>query len=431
MTLFSNMNRQQLATELDSLQTMYEEIKSQKLSLDMTRGKPSAQQLDIGSDLLTILDKSDVFAKDGSDCRNYGVPFGITEAREVFASILKTDAANIVIGNNSSLNLMFDTLMRSLVFGEIESAKPWQQIDGRKWLCPVPGYDRHFLVTETLGFELIAVPLNEDGPDMDMVEKLVANDPLILGMWCMPLYSNPDGFIYSEAVCERIASMKTAAPDFRILWDNAYAVHHLYADNRGSLPDILSLCEKAGNPNRVYEFASSSKITYAGAGISCIAANGDNLKRVKKYLSVQSIGPDKINQLRHARYLPDMEAIENVMSRQADIMRPKFEKTIEILQNELAPAGFARWNDPLGGYFVSLHVMQGTAKKVVALAKDAGVSLTPAGATYPYGNDPKDENIRIAPTFPSIGDIAKAIHILCVCAKLAAAQKLLEEVKSE
>lgn len=428
MTSFSDMNRQQLADELSSLRSTYADIQSQKLSLDMTRGKPSAQQLDLGSELLSILDKKDVFAKDGSDCRNYGVPFGITEAREVFAEIIKTNVENVIIGNNSSLNLMFDTLMRSLVFGEIESSKPWQFVEGRKWLCPVPGYDRHFLVTETLGFQLIAVPLNEDGPDMDIVEQLVENDPLVLGMWCMPLYSNPDGFIYSEAVCQRLASMKTAAPDFRILWDNAYAVHHLYADKRGTLPDILSLCAEAGNPNRVYEFASTSKITYAGAGISCLAANDGNMKRTKKYLSVQSIGPDKINQLRHARYLPNMEAIEAVMSKQADIMRPKFEKTIEILLTELAPTGFARWNNPLGGYFVSLHVMQGTAKKVVALAKNAGVSLTPAGATYPYGNDPRDENIRISPSFPSIEDIEKAIHVLCVCAKLAAAEKLLEEV---
>ena len=428
MTAISKMNRDQLSEEQKVLEKVFEEIKARKLSLDMTRGKPSSAQLDQGSELMTILAPKDVFAKDGSDCRNYGVPFGLVEARELFAQILDTEADRIIIGNNSSLNMMFDTLMRSLVFGEIESEKPWAQIEDKKWLCPVPGYDRHFLVTETLGFTLIAVPLREDGPDMDIVEKLVAEDPLIKGMWAMPLYSNPDGYIYSEDVCKRLAGMKTAAPDFRILWDNAYVVHHLYEDKKGSLPDILRLCVEMGNPNRVYEFASTSKITFAGAGISCMAANEENLKRAKKYLSVQSIGPDKLNQLRHVRYLPDLSAVTQVMEKQAGIMRPKFEKTVEILEKELGDSGIAHWNNPLGGYFVSLFVMPGTAKRVVALAKECGVALTPAGATYPYGIDPLDENIRIAPSFPSIEDVEKAIHILCVCAKMAAIQKRLEEV---
>ena len=428
MLSFLEMNHAQLSHELKTLTDRYENIKTQKLSLDMTRGKPCREQLDMGAPLLSNLKPDDVFARDGSDCRNYGLPLGIPEAREFFAEILGTKAEHVIIGNNSSLNIMFDTLMRALVFGEIESEKPWSHVANRKWLCPVPGYDRHFLVTQTLGFELIAIPLNEDGPDMDLVEKLVAEDPSILGMWAMPLYSNPDGYIYSPEVCRRLASMKTAAKDFRILWDNAYVVHHLYEEVRGSVPDILSLCLEAGNPNRVYEFASTSKISYAGSGISCIAANADNFARTRKYLSVQSIGPDKINELHHMRYIPDYQTLESVMKRHADIIRPKFEMTLSILDREFEGTGVGKWHKPLGGYFISLFVYPGTAKKVVALAKEAGVALTPAGATYPYGIDPLDENIRISPTFPSIQDVEKAIEVLGVCAKIAAAEKLMEEV---
>lgn len=427
MQSFLKMDHERLTGELGVLRTRYEDIKTQNLSLDMTRGKPCPAQLDLGSELFNILKPDDYMSEDGTDCRNYGLPTGIAEAKNLFARILDTKADNVILSNNSSLNVMFDTLMRSLVFGEIESPEPWSMVQHRKWLCPVPGYDRHFLVTQTLGFELIAVPLNADGPDMDLVERLVAADPLIKGMWGMPLYSNPDGYIYSHEVCERLASMKTAAPDFRILWDNAYVVHHLYEDKRGALPDILSLCEKAGNPNRVYEFASTSKVTFAGSGISCVAANRDNAAHIRKYMSVQTIGPDKLNELRHVRYLPDNAALETVMKNQASIIRPKFEKTLEILSEELDGTEIARWNKPLGGYFISLYVYPGTAKKTVALAKAAGVALTPAGATYPYGIDPDDANIRIAPTYPVIADVEKAISVLCVCAKIAAAEKLLEE----
>lgn len=428
MLSFLQMDHAQLSHELIALKSRYEDIKGQKLALDMTRGKPCREQLDLGAELLSNLHPDDVFASDGSDCRNYGLPLGIPEAREFFAEMIGTKAENIAIGNNSSLTVMFDTLMRAHVFGEIESVQPWAKIDNKKWLCPVPGYDRHFLVTQTLGFELIPIPLHDDGPDMDLVEKLVAEDDSILGMWCMPLYSNPDGYVYSPEVCKRLASMKTAASDFRILWDNAYVVHHLYENIKHTLPDILSLCVDAGNPNRVYEFASTSKISYAGSGISCIAANTDNFARIRKYTSVQSIGPDKINELRHIRYIPDYKSLEAVMKRHADIIRPKFEMTLSILSSEFDGTGIARWNKPLGGYFVSLFVYPGTAQQVVALAKDAGVALTPAGATYPYGIDPLDENIRISPTFPSIQDVEKAITVLGVCAKIAAAQKRMEEV---
>jgi len=428
MLSFLEMDRSQLSDELNTLKNQYDDYKDQKLALDMTRGKPCREQLDMGAELLHNLKPNDIYAEDGSDCRNYGLPLGIPEAREFFADMIGSKPDHVIVGNNSSLNLMFDTLTRALVFGEKESAEPWAKVDNKKWLCPVPGYDRHFLVTQTLGFELVAIPLHEDGPDMDLVEKLCAEDPTIKGMWCMPLYSNPDGYIYSPEVCERLASMKTAAPDFRIYWDNAYVVHHLYDDKRGTLPDILSLCEKSGHPNRVYEFASTSKISYAGSGISCIAANPENFARIRKYITVQSIGPDKINQLRHIRYLPDHNSLESVMRRHADIIRPKFEATLKILEQELKGTGIARWYNPLGGYFVSLFVYPGTARRVVELAKEAGVALTPAGATYPYGRDPLDENIRIAPSFPSVDDVKKAITVLGVCAKMAAAEKRLEEV---
>ena len=429
MKTYLELSKAELQDTLKILEIRYNDLKSRNLALDMTRGKPSPDQLSIANGMPGLLDADNLKAEDGSDCRNYGVPFGLKESRNLFGEILGIDPALVTVGNNSSLQLMYDTLSRSLIFGEIESEKPWGQIPNRKWICPVPGYDRHFLVTETLGFELIAVPLNEDGPDMDIVEKLVAEDPSILGMWAMPLYSNPDGYIYSEEVCKRLVSMKTAAPDFRIMWDNAYVVHHLYDDvnKQGTLPDILKLAREAGNPNRVYEFASTSKITFAGAGIACMAANDENTTRARQYLGVQSIGPNKIIQLMHAKYVPNLEAVKKIMSKQADLLRPKFEKVLSILKDEFEGSGIARWNSPLGGYFVSLYVLDGTAKETVRLAKECGVALTPAGATYPYGKDPSDSNIRIAPSFPKIEDIELAVTVLGVCAKLSAVRKLLEE----
>ena len=429
MKTYLELSKEELQQTLKILEIRYNDLKSRNLALDMTRGKPSPAQLDLANEMPNLLDTNNLKSEDGSDCRNYGVPYGIKEVKKLFGEILDVDPSLITVGNNSSLQLMYDTLSRSLIFGEIESEKPWAQIPNRKWICPVPGYDRHFLVTETLGFELSAVPLKEDGPDMDIVEKLVAEDPSILGMWAMPLYSNPDGYIYSEEVCKRLVSMKTAAPDFRILWDNAYVVHHLYDDvaKQGTLPDILKLAAQAGNPNRVYEFASTSKITFAGSGIACIAANEENMTRARKYLGVQSIGPNKIVQLMHAKYVPDLAAVKKIMSRQADILRPKFEMVLKILKDEFEGSGVAHWNSPLGGYFVSLYVLDGTAKETVRLAKECGVALTPAGATYPYGKDPSDSNIRIAPSFPKIEDIELAVTVLAVCAKLSAVRKLLEE----
>jgi len=429
MKTYLELSKAELQDTLKILEMRYNELKSRNLALDMTRGKPSPDQLSIANEMPGLLDLDNLKAEDGADCRNYGVPYGLTESRKLFSEILDVDASLITVGNNSSLQLMYDTLSRSLIFGEIESEKPWAQIPNRKWICPVPGYDRHFLVTETLGFELIAVPLNEDGPDMDMVEKLVAEDPSILGMWAMPLYSNPDGYIYSEEVCKRLASMKTAAPDFRILWDNAYVVHHLYDDpaKQGTLPEILSLCREAGNPNRVYEFASTSKITFAGSGIACMAANEENTTRARKYLGVQSIGPNKIVQLMHAKYVPDLDSVKKVMKKQANLLRPKFEMVLKILKDEFEGSGIARWNSPLGGYFISVYLLNGTAKETVRLAKECGVAFTPAGATYPYKKDPNDSNLRIAPSFPNVEDIETAVTVFSVCAKLAAVRKLLEE----
>ena len=428
MKSYREMTADELKQERELLIKRYEEYKAMALSLNMTRGVPSTEQLDLASDMYDDLSSSGFMSVNNQDVRNYGVPTGIDDVRKVFAEILGTDMDNIFMGNSSSLNQMFDALMRSMMFGEIESEKPWYEVEGRKWLCPAPGYDRHFRVTETLGFELIPVPMTENGPDMDVVEELV-KDPKVLGIWCVPCYSNPDGIVYSEETCKRLASMKTAAPDFRIMWDNAYVVHHI-TDNdseRGHIPDILSLCANAGNPNRPYEFASSSKVTFAGGGISCFAANPDNMARAKKYLSVQAICTNKVNQLAHARYLPNAEAVDKHMRKHAEILRPKFEAVQKVLNDELGDnKDLYHWTDPKGGYFVSFYAFPGTAAKVVAMCKEAGVALTPAGASYPYGKDPDDSNIRLCPSFPPVENIVKAVSILSVCAKITAIDKLLE-----
>ncbi|MBN1891476.1 MAG: aminotransferase [Clostridiales bacterium] len=429
MKQLAQENRNTLLRLKEDLTARYDQFIEMNLSLDMTRGKPCPEQLDIASDIFNLVDAGNCYSENMTDCRNYGVPTGIDECKNLLSMISGFDPSLIIVGNNSSLSLMYDTLMRAMVFGEIESARPWGNEPNRKWICPVPGYDRHFAITQTLGFQMIPVKMNEDGPDMDQVENLVATDLSIKGMWCVPLYSNPDGYVYSSAVCKRLAKMKTAADDFRVLWDNAYAVHHLYPDRKATIPNILYLSEKHGHPNRFYAFSSTSKITMAGSGISCIASNPANIERVKKQLSLRTIGPDKLNQLRHVRYIPNVEVLGGIMEKHAQIIRPKFEAVEAILREELGGLGIARWNDPQGGYFFSLFLLEGTAKKVVNAAKSAGVSLTPAGATYPYGIDPDDSNIRIAPTFPSLEDIKTATRVLCVCAKLEAIEKLLGERK--
>ena len=426
---YREMTREELLAERKELNERYEKCKALGLTLDMTRGKPAPAQLDLSNDIYETLKDGFKTAK-GQDTRNYGIADGIEEIREVFAEILGTDKDNIFMGNSSSLNQMFDAIMRAMVFGEVDSPKPWSQVEGRKWLCPAPGYDRHFRVTETMGFELIPVPITEDGPDMDVVEELV-KDEKVKGIWCVPCYSNPDGIVYSAETCERLAKMETGASDFRIFWDNAYVVHHLSADRNewGKLPDMLSLCESYGHANRVYEFASSSKITFAGGGISCFAANKDNMTYTKKFLNAQTICTNKVNQLAHARFLPDAEAVYAQMMKHAEILRPKFEACRRVLCEEL---GFGKdlwhWTDPKGGYFVSFYAYPGTATKIVSMCKDAGVALTPAGASYPYGRDPQDSNIRLAPSFPEVEDIEKAVRILSICAKITALDKLLEEL---
>ncbi|MBR1796632.1 MAG: aminotransferase class I/II-fold pyridoxal phosphate-dependent enzyme [Clostridiales bacterium] len=426
MKSYKEMSKEELQAEREVLLKRVEEFRAMNLSLNMTRGKPAPDQLDMSNHMYDNLSDTGFKSEDGSDTRNYGVPTGLPEVKRLFADILRTSADHIYIGNGSSLNLMFDSIMRAMVFGEHDSPKPWSQVEGRKWLCPVPGYDRHFKVTETCGFELIPVPLKEDGPDMDIVEELV-KDPLVLGMWNVPCYTNPDGYVYSEEVCKRLASMKTAAPDFRLYWDNAYCVHHLYNDEakQGRLPDILGLCEEAGNPSRVYEFASTSKITFASAGISCIACNEENYKRAVKLIGVQTIGANKVNQLAHIRLIPDIDALKAHMSKHADKIRPKFELTLDILDKELTGTGAATWHKPLGGYFISVFTVPGTAKDVVARCNELGVAFTPAGATYPYGNDPDDSNIRVAPSFPTLEDINKAVEVFSVCVKLSAVEKFL------
>ena len=425
MLSFSAMSREQLQEELKVQEHRYQAFADLKLSLNMTRGKPCADQLDISNGLQTTLGDLDYKSADGTDCRNYGGLEGIPEARQLFAGILGVPASQILVLGNSSLNLMYDTMARAMLFAVPGAAKPWAREEKLKFLCPVPGYDRHFAVTQSFGFEMIPVPMDERGPDMDIIESLVAADASIKGMWAVPVYSNPDGFTYAEETCRRLAEMRTAAPDFRIWWDNAYGVHHQLEDDRDSVPEILSLCETAGNPDRVFEFSSTSKITYAGAGLACLATSAANLAWFKKQLTIQTIGPDKMNQLRHVKFIEKAGGVEAIMKRHADILRPKFELVLERLDLELGSTGLCTWQKPKGGYFVSINVPKGTASEVVRLSKACGVELTPAGATYPYGKDPNDSNIRLAPSFPPMSELRPAMEIFCTCVKLAAIRQML------
>ncbi len=422
---YADMTRDELLSLQQSLQAKYEQIKGQGLSLDLSRGKPCAEQLDLVDDMFHCLDAKD--AKVGADYRNYGLLTGISEAKGLFSELFSIPESRLMVCGNSSLNLMYDTLARAMIYGVVGSERPWCKEDKIKFLCPAPGYDRHFGVTQSLGFELVYVSMTDEGPDMNEVECLAASDAAIKGIWCCPKYSNPNGMTYSDEVVRRLASMKTAAPDFRIMWDNAYAIHDLYPDEPDVLADIFALAEEAGNIDRVFYFSSTSKITFPGAGVAIMAASEANLAQITPIMSMQTIGFDKLNQLRHVKYFGTAENIMKHMRAQADILRPRFERVEQILSEELGETGIGSWTHPRGGYFVSLFAPKGTAKRIYSLCREAGVTLTNVGATYPYGIDPDDSNIRIAPTYPSFEQMEEAMYVLTLCTKLAAVEQLLAE----
>lgn len=419
---YLELSKAQLLSCQSELQKKYENYVNEKLKLDMSRGKPAGTQLDLVNGILDTLDS--YITVDGTDARNYGLLDGIPEAKKLFSDLLGIPVEKIIIGGNSSLNMMYDTIVRHYIFGT-QGHTPWKDLPKVKFLCPAPGYDRHFAICEELGIEMINIPMHEDGPDMDLVEKLVADDDSVKGIWCVPLYSNPQGICYSDRVVERLASMKTAAPDFRIFWDNAYGVHHIYSEEK--LADIFELCEKAGNPDRPIYFFSTSKITFPGAGIALEASSLPNIREYKKHMSIQTIGPDKLNQLRTVRYLKDAEGVRSHMRKLAKELKPKFDIVLNTLERELGGTGLATWTSPKGGYFVAVDTLENCAKETVELAKNAGVKLTGAGATFPYRKDPRDTNIRIAPTYPTVEELKKAMELFCVCVQLAGVRKLLTE----
>ncbi len=422
---YLSATKEQLENEQALLCGLYEEIKSRNYSLDMSRGKPGADQLDISKGLLTVLsDNSDCYAQNGVDCRNYGLVDGIPEAKKLFADILEVKSENVIVGGNSSLNLMYDSVVRGLLYGVSKEHEPWIKQGKVKFLCPCPGYDRHFGICESLGIEMIPVDMTSTGPDMDRVEQLVSSDPLIKGIWCVPKYSNPEGVTYSDETVRRFAALKPAAKDFRIFWDNAYIVHDLY-DESDSLLNIIEECEKAGNPDMVYVFTSTSKVSFPGAGVAAIASSVANINYIKGIMSIQTIGHDKLNMLRHVKYFGDAQGVRDYMKKHAEIMRPKFNIVLEALDRELSETGIAQWLSPRGGYFISLNVLDGCAKRVIELCKEAGIVLTGAGAAFPYHNDPNDRNIRVAPSYPNCEELKAAVDVLCVCVRLAAVEKLL------
>ncbi|MGI6621626.1 MAG: aminotransferase class I/II-fold pyridoxal phosphate-dependent enzyme [Clostridiaceae bacterium] len=422
MQAYKGFSKEELLKRKNELSLKYESYKKQGLKLDMSRGKPCTEQLDLSNGLFSHT--NDLFTEDGFDCRNYGQFDGIKEVKDLFAELFDISTEELFIGGNSSLNLMYDLIAKAFNHGLNGFEKPWSKLDKVKFLCPCPGYDRHFAITELFGVEMIIVPIKEYGPDIDMIEALVSEDESIKGMWSIPMYSNPTGITYSDDVVQRLASMKTKASDFRIIWDNAYALHHLY-DTPDKLADIISLCRESGNPDRVYMFGSTSKVTFPGAGIAFMASSRENIEHIKKQISKQTIGYNKVNMLLHARFLKNVENISEHMKKHAEILRPKFEAVHEILEKNLSGKDVASWNKPNGGYFISLDVYEGCAGKTVKLAKEAGVTFTPAGATFPYGKDPKDSNIRIAPTYPPVSELRTAIEVLCVCVELAVLDLIL------
>jgi DNA-binding transcriptional MocR family regulator len=428
MKLYKNMSKEELQQLQKELSEAYEDAKGKGLKLDMSRGKPSAEQLDFSMGLLDVVNsETDCKSETGIECRNYGALEGLPEARKLMADMMDTKPENVIVCGNASLNIMFDTVSRSMTHGVCGST-PWCKLEQVKFLCPVPGYDRHFAITEYFGIEMINIPMTPDGPDMDLVEKYVNEDPAVKGIWCVPKYSNPQGICYSDETVRRMAALKPAAEDFRIYWDNAYVIHHLYEEpeKQVQILDIISECDKAGNPDMVFEFASTSKVSFSGAGISAVASSAKNLEYILKSMTIQTIGHDKINQLRHVRFFKDLDGLNAHMMKHAASIRPKFEAVLATLEQELGGLGIGSWIEPKGGYFISFDAMEGCAKAIVAKCKEAGVVMTGAGATYPYKKDPKDSNIRIAPTLPTPEELAAATEIFVLCVKLISVEKLLE-----
>ena len=427
MTAYKDLSKEELLELKKGLEARFEEIKAKGLSLDMSRGKPAADQLNLSMGMMDVLNSSEeLTCANGVDCRNYGGLDGIDEAKQLLADMMEVPKDNVIIFGNSSLNVMYDTVARAMTHGVMGST-PWCKLDKVKLLCPAPRYDRHFAITEHFGIEMINIPMTSEGPDMDLVEELVNNDPAVKGIWCVPKYSNPQGITYSDETVFRFANLKPAAEDFRIFWDNAYCVHHLYEDKQDYLLEILMECKKAGNPDMVYKFSSTSKISFPGSGIAAMAASDANLKDIRNMMKVQTIGHDKVNQLRHVRFFKDIHGIVEHMKKHADILRPKFETVLEVLDKELGGLEIGSWIAPRGGYFISFDALDGCAKAIVAKAKEAGVVLTGAGATFPYGKDPHDSNIRIAPSYPTPEELEMAADIFVLSVKLVSIDKILEE----
>ena len=428
MRTYAEMSKEELLKEKESLEQQFKEVEAKGLNLNMARGKPSEAQLNLSNGLMDVLNSDSYFNDEtGTDCRNYGIGEGIPEAKRLMGAMSEVDPDDMIIFGNSSLNIMFDTVARSYSHGVCGNT-PWCKLDNWKFLCPVPGYDRHFRITEFFGAEMINIPMTPDGPDMNLVEKYVNNDPSVKGIWCVPKYSNPQGYSYSDETVRRFAALTPAAPDFRIYWDNAYSIHHLYDDvaHQDVILEILDECRAAGHPDIVYKFISTSKVTFPGSGLAALASSKTNLDDIRKYMSVQTIGHDKLNQLRHVRFFGNMANMQAHMSRHAAILRPKFEAVEEIFERELGGLGIGSWTKPNGGYFISFDSLDGCAKAIVAKCSDAGVKLTPAGATFPYGKDPHDSNIRIAPSFPPLEELKVAANVFTMAVKLVSIDKLLE-----
>ena len=429
MKPYKELTKNELLTVKAALEEEYKTMESKGLKLNMARGKPGFTQLDLCEPMLDIINSaSDMKTMMGNDTRNYGDLDGIGECRRLMADMMSVKKENVIVCGNSSLNVMYDTVSRSFTHG-VNGSAPWYKLDKVKFLCPVPGYDRHFKITETFGIEMINIPLYDNGPDMDMVEEYVNNDPAVKGIWCVPKYSNPTGISYSDEVVKRFAALKPAAEDFRIYWDNAYCIHHLYEDTQDEILNILEECEKAGNPNMVYIFSSTSKISFPGSGVSAIASSVENINFILSHMTVQTIGHDKINQLRHARFFKDINGLNAHMKKHAELLRPKFAAVLDALDAEIAGLEIGTWIKPRGGYFISFNSMPGCAKAIVSMCKDLGVVMTGAGATFPYGKDPKDSNIRIAPTFPSVEEMKEAAEVFVLCVKLVSVNKLLAEME--